>query len=589
MVNSRDPVTLELIKNMLSSLINEMALTMNRTAYSPVLRELFDFATGLCDRNGNILAEGLVNPIHTGVFPMFIKTISKIWKDDIYPGDVIICNDPYEGASHIPDVYLVRPIFIDKRLVAYAGAVAHQLDFGGRTAGSNACDNTEIYQEGLRIPPLKYYEKGIRNDTLHRLIQKNVRVSNLVIGDLQAQLAAIGTGEVGFVKIVNKFGGWKNFHSYLDELLNYSERLTRAAIKELADGIYEFDDHMDDDGFSNDPVRFHVKVIINGSKITFDLTGSSEKSIGSINLPLSTTYATVYTCLRCLLDSTVPANSGLYRPVKIIAPYGTVVNVGFPSGVAGRGATIGRLFDTIQGALAKVAPDKIPACFTNIDMGMCLGGVDEKGESLVFMDFLCGSWGGLPWADGIDANTPMYANYSNLSCEKIERDYPIRIEQYGFVTDTGGPGKYRGGMAMVKEWQILIDNLTCQWRQERSKFAPWGLQGGKNGSLAVSYHITEGKKRALKKEIFTCKKGDFIKAILPGAGGFGDPYERDVNKVLEDINKELVTIKAAKDDYGVVIDQENMKIDLEATLKIRKEITQRQEYEMEKKIGNHCQ
>ena len=569
--NSMDPVTLELVKNMLSSLINEMALTMNRTAYSPVLRDLYDFATGLCDRDGNILAEGLVNPVHTGVFPLFIKTISKVWKDRIYPGDVIMCNDPYEGASHIPDVYLVKPIFIDGKLVAYAGAVAHQLDFGGRTAGSNACDNTEIYQEGLRIPPMKYYDKGKRNDTLHRLIQKNVRVSNLVIGDLEAQIAAIGTGERGFVKIAKKFGGWKNFQWYLNELLDYSERLTRATIKELPDGTYEFDDYMDDDGFSKDPIRFHVKVIIEREEITFDLTGSSEKSIGSINLPLSTTLATVYTCMRCLLDPTVPANSGLYRSVKIIAPYGTVVNVGFPSGVAGRGATIGRLFDAIQGALAKVAPDKIPACFTNIDMGMCLGGANEKGESLVFMDFLCGSWGGRPWADGIDANTPIYANYSNLSCEKIERDYPIRIEQYGFVPDTGGAGKYRGGMAMIKDWQILVDNLTCQWRQERSRFAPWGLQGGKNGSLAESFHISKGKQRVLRKELFICNKGDLIRAVLPGAGGFGNPYERDINKVLEDVHKELVTIKAARNDYGVVIDPKQMEVDLEATRNLRKE------------------
>ena len=204
-------------------------------------------------------------------------------------------------------------------------------------------------------------------------------------------------------------------------------------------------------------------------------------------------------------------------------------------------------------------------------MGMCLGGANEKGESLVFMDFLCGSWGGRPWAYGIDANTPIYANYSNLSCEKTERDYPIRIEQFGFVPDTGGAGKYRGGMAMIKDWQILVDNLICQWRQERSKFAPWGLQGGKNGSLAESFHISKGKKRVLRKEIFTCEKGDLIRAVLPGAGGFGDPYERDVDKVMEDVNKELVTLDAARNDYGVVIEPKQMKVDLEATRKLRQE------------------
>ena len=566
-----DPITFELIKNSLASLIDEMALTMNRTAYSPLVRDLFDFATGLCDKEGNILAEGLVNPIHSGVFPLFIKTIPEVWGERIYPGDILMCNDPYEGASHIPDVYTVRPIFIDGELVAYTGAIAHQLDFGGRTAGSNACDNIEIYQEGLRIPPLKYYERGERNYTLYRLIQKNVRSSHLVIGDLEAQVAATGIGERKFVELVEKYGGWKNFHRYLDELLDYSERLTRATIRELPDGVYEFDDYMDDDGFTANPIKFHVKVVVEGDEITFDFTGTSAKSKGSINLPLSSTYATVHSAMRCLLDTSVPANSGVYRPIRIIAPYGTMVNVGFPAGVAGRGATIGRLFDAIQGALAKVAPDKIPACSSNIDFGICLGGTDEEGNPVVFTDFLAGSWGARPWADGIDANTPFWLNYSNITCERIERDYPLRIEQYGFVPETGGAGKYRGGMAMVRDYRILAEDIVCQWRQDRAKFPPWSLQGGKSGTLAKGYHISDGKERTLRKELFFCQKGDLLRAVLPGAAGYGNPYQRDVNKVLEDVRNEIITVETAKREYGVVIDPKNMQVDSKATQKLRAE------------------
>ncbi len=566
-----DPITLELVKNSLISLIDEMALAMNRTSYSPLVRDLFDFATGLCDKDGNVLAEGLVNPVHSGVIPPVIRAIHNNFEGHIYPGDIFICNDPYEGASHIPDVYTVRPIFIDSELVAYTGAVAHQLDMGGRTAGSNACDNTEIYQEGLRMPPLKYYEKGTRNYTIYRIIEKNVRSSHLVIGDLEAQVAATAVGERSFIALVKKYRGWSNFRTYIDALLGYSERLTRAGIRDLPNGVYEFEDYMDDDGFTTEPLKFHVKITIEGDEITFDLNGTSPRSRGSINLPISSTIATVYTALRCVLDASIPANSGVYRPIKIIAPYGTVVNCDFPGGVAGRGATIGRLFDTIQGALAKVAPDKVPACAANIDFGVCLAGLDNEGKHFVFTDFPAGSWGGRPNKDGLDANSPLFCNYSNIPCERIERDYPIRMEQYTFIPGTGGAGKYRGGMAIIRDYRILGNDVICQWRQERSKFQPWGLQGGKPGSLAAGYHISNSKARSLRKEIFSCKKDDLLRAILPGAGGFGDPYQRDVEMVLADVRNEVIDTRTAKREYKVVINPKTMQVDYKATHKMREQ------------------
>ncbi|MBI2853447.1 MAG: hydantoinase B/oxoprolinase family protein, partial [Chloroflexi bacterium] len=259
-----DVVNFELIRNALSSIIEIMALVMQRTSYSHMIREHFDFATGLCDAKGNTLAEGQVAPMHAGVFPSFIKTVLKLWDGRIFPGDVFICNDPYEGASHLPDIFTVAPIFVDDKLVAFSGAIAHQLDVGGKTPGSNACDNTEIFQEGLRIPPLKFYERGEPNFTLKRVIEKNVRVPNLVIGDLEAQVAASRVGEREFSKLVKKYGGWDPFSRYLDELLDYSERLTRAAIQKLPQGDFDFEDYMDDDGFSGSPVRFYVKITVKG-------------------------------------------------------------------------------------------------------------------------------------------------------------------------------------------------------------------------------------------------------------------------------------------------------------------------------------
>lgn len=566
-----DPITFELVRNSLSTIIDEMALAMNRTAYSPLIRDLFDFATGMCDAKGNIVAEGMVNPIHFGVFPVFIKTLLKNWAGRIYPDDVFMCNDPYEGASHLPDVYTVRPVFVDDELVAFTGAIAHQLDFGGKTPGSNACDNTSIYQEGLRIPPLKYYERGERNFSLYRLIEKNVRISDKVLGDLEAQVAATALGERELVKLIKKYGGWKVLRPYLEELLDYSERLTRAAIRELPDGEYDFEDWMDDDGFSPNPVRFYLKIIVKGDSITFDFTGSASTVKGSINLPLSSTVALVNTAVRLFLDPSVPANSGVYRPLTLIAPYGTVLNTGFPGGVAGRGATLGRLWDVIVGAMAKMLPDRIPACWSELDFGICMGGTNRDGTPFVYTDFLPGSWPGRPYADGIDGHTPPWLNYSNVPCEVIEREYPFSLQQYGFLPDTGGVGKYRGGVSVIKDYRIESPGeIEVQWRQDRALYEPWGLHGGGPGGFAKGYQISpDGKMRVLKKQTFFANKGDILRAVIPAAGGWGNPYERDPEKVLRDVKNELVSIEAARRDYGVAIDEKTLELDLEATNKLR--------------------
>ena len=553
-----DPITFELIRNSLSTIIDEMALAMVRTAYSPLIRDLFDFATGLCDVNGNTIAEGLVNPVHSGVFPIFVKTLLKKKEEKIHPGDVFICNDPYEGASHIPDVYILRPIFIDGTLIAFTGAIAHQLDFGGKTPGSNACDNTSIYQEGLRIPPLKYYEKGKRNLAIYRLIEKNTRISDKVLGDLESQVAATALGERELVKLIKKYGGWDAVHPYVEELLDYSERLTRASIQQMPDGEYDFEDWMDDDGFTPNPVRLFVKIKVSSDTLVFDFTGSSPTVQGSINLPLSSTIAIVNSALRYFLDSSIPPNSGIFRPVTVIAPYGTVLNAGFPAGVAGRGATLGRLWDVIIGAMAKLLPDRCPACWTHVDFGICMGGNNRDGSLFVYTDFLPGSWPGRPFADGIDGHTPPWLNYSNVPCEVIEREYPISIQQYSFLQDTGGIGKYRGGVSIVKDYLIESkERVEVQWRQDRSEFSAWGLHGGGSGGKAKGFHITpDGNKRALKKETFHVNPGDLLRAVVPGAGGWGNPRERDSEKVINDVTNELVSEESSLEDYGVAIDKE---------------------------------
>jgi N-methylhydantoinase B len=571
--NNIDLVTRELIKNSLSSIIDEMALTMCHTAYSSVIRDIFDFCTGLTDHKGETIAEGLTNPSMSGVIPFVVRAVLENFKDDINPGDIFICNDPYGGATHLPDIYLVKPIFIDGQLVAFSGADAHELDVGGRVPGSNACDNIDIYSEGLRMPPLKYYDRGVRNTTLYKIMEKNFRVSHLVLGDIEAKVAAVSIGDRHLQEMAKKFGGWTVVRRYIDDLMDYSERMTRAAIKALPSGVYEFEDCMDDNGFTDDPIVFHCKIIIEDDNLTMDFTGTSPVTQGSMWLPYSSAYAMALCGIRLVMDPKVPANAGVYRAVKIIAPYGTAINASFPAGVAGRGATLGRLFDAIQGAMAQIAPDRVNASSCGVDFGICTGGKNEDGEQFVFTDFLMGSWGGRPWGDGLDATTSFWANYSNTPCEVIESEKPFRIESYTFIPDTGGAGKYRGGLSIIKQYRCLVDNVTCQFRIDRQRFPPYGLYGGKPGALAKAYlTTTDGKVRSLKKEIFTLNKGDLITCIVPGAGGYGNPYERDPQKVLTDVTKEVVSIEKAKDDYGVVIDPKTLKIDMEATQKIRQKL-----------------
>jgi N-methylhydantoinase B len=353
--------------------------------------------------------------------------------------------------------------------------------------------------------------------------------------------------------------------------MDYSERMTRAAIRALPSGVYEYEDCMDDNGFTNDPIVFHCKIIVEGDQLTMDFTGTSPVTQGSMWLPYSSAYAMALCGMRLIIDPKIPANAWVYRPVKVIAPYGTAINASFPAGVAGRGATLGRLFDSIQGAMAKIAPGRVNAASCGVDFGICTGGKNEEGNQFVFTDFLMGSWGARPWADGLDATTALWANYSNTPCEVIENEKPFRIESYTLLPDTGGAGKYRGGLSIIKEYRCLVDNITCQFRTERKRFPAWGLYGGKPGALAEAYLTTaDGMKQPLNKEIFTLNKGDLVTCIVPGAGGWGNPFERDPQKVLSDVVKEVVSIKQARDEYLVVIDPKTMTIDTTETEKLRK-------------------
>jgi len=565
-----DPITRELIRNGLESLVDEMALTLVRTAYSANLKNAMDLSTAFCDAAGRLVAQGLTLPVHLGTVPDAMRAILARYAGRIRPGDVYILNDPYEGGTHLPDLVLVKPIFRDSEHLGFVCTVAHHTDIGGRVAGGNACDSTEVYQEGLRIPPMRLYDAGVADEGLFRLIEKNVRIPVKVLGDLRAELAACHIGEAGFLELVARYGQ-ASVLSAGSELLDYSERLARQEIARWPDGRYEFVDWLDDDGIDPDPIPIQVAVTVRGDQVTVDFAGSAPQVKGAINSVMSFTRSTVYACVRCLLPSDIPNNEGYFRAIDVQAPPGTIVNPIPPAAVAARGLTGFRIANAVFGALAKLAPDRIPACEVGGDTGITIGGYDAERHPFVFLEFLNSGWGGRPFADGVDGCASSVVNFSNYPSEVIENEYPLRIEEYGFQPDSGGAGQYRGALGLVRQYRFLEAEGTLHIRSDRTRFPAYGLKGGQPGRLCRTILNPGPSQRVLPaKTLLIIRRDEVFRHELAGAGGWGDPFARDPEAVLADVRDGKLSVEAARSAYGVVLTAEGSSVDQEATERTRR-------------------
>ncbi len=574
---SIDPITVELIKNALDALVDEMALTLVRTAYSSNLKNSMDLSAAVCDIYGQLIAQGLTLPLHLGSVPEYMRAVISKFGEQIRDGDIYITNDPYEGGSHLPDMYLCKPIFLDDSApIAFVVCIAHHTDIGGKTPGGNGCDATELYQEGLCIPLLKLYDAGVANQTIFDFIARNVRIPRQVLGDLRAELACLHVGEQGLRALFENYR-LEQLSAYFAELLNYAERIARSEIAALPDGVYAFTDHLDDDGIDPDPIPITVTVTVRGDQLTADFTGTSLQVRGGINCPLSFTQSTTYACVRCLMGADVPNNSGYFRPITVIAPEGTIVNPLPPAPVAARGLTGFRIANTVFGALAHAAPDRVPACEIGGDTGVSIGGYerivrDGKTElrGFVFLEFLYGSWGGRPNQDGIDGVASAVVNFANNPTEVLEAEAPLRIEGYGYLPDTGGAGVHRGGLSLVRDFRLLAEEATLQIRADRTKYPPYGLHGGVAGAPSQNILNPDGEARELPpKPTLTIQRGDLFRHIAAGAGGWGVPFERDPQAVLADVMEEKVTLAHARDAYGVMINPQTWQVDEETTQRMR--------------------
>jgi N-methylhydantoinase B len=515
-----NPVQLEIFKSLFHAIAEEMGATLKRTAFSPNIKERRDYSCGVFQHDGDMLAQGDHMPVHLGSMPLSVR--AAIDNCDIGPGDMIMLNDPYKGGTHLPDITLVSGVFSKKKLIFYVASRAHHSDVGGMSPGSMPLAE-EIYQEGLRIPPVKLMSAGKINRDIWTLILANVRTPDEREGDLAAMLGANRTGERRLFEIVAKYGR-KEVDRYAAEILNYSEKVTRHTISQIPDGTYEAEDYLDNDGITDKPIAIRVKIRIKKDRATVDFSQSDPQAEGSVNAVYAITASAVFYVFRTLVGMAIPSNAGGMRPLEIIAPEGTIVNARPPAAVCGGNVeTSQRIVDVLYKCLAQALPDRIPAASQGTMNNLTFGGIDPRtNRPVAYYETVSGGMGARPTMDGLSGVHTHMTNSMNTPVEAFEHAYPVRILRYGLRAGSGGAGKWRGGDGVVREIRFLT-KAQVTLLSDRRKFAPYGLNGGEPGQPGSNVLTRkDGRKEELPSKISTwVQAGDTISLLTPGGGGWG--------------------------------------------------------------------
>ncbi len=536
----RDPVELEIFKSLFHSIAEEMGAALRRTAFSPNIKERRDYSCAVFDDGGEVVAMGDHMPVHLGSMPMSVR--AAVEKLTLEAGDVAILNDPFCGGTHLPDITLVAPVFLrgkkggpksakKARPAFYVASRAHHADVGGTYAGSMGICR-EIYQEGIRIPPVKLISAGELQEGVFRLLLNNVRTPEEREGDLNAQIAACHTGAARLLEIVERYG-MARVQRVLRELQDYSEKLMRTFLSKVPHGRYEAEDFLDDDGAGSGPVRIVVALTFQAADagkplVVVDFSGSSPQVAGSVNAVEAITYSACFYVFRCLLQEDVPAAAGLMRPVKLVAPAGTIVNARPPAAVAGGNVeTSQRIVDVLLRALAKAMPDRVPAGSSGTMNNLTIGGMDERtGEPFAYYETIAGGMGARPDRAGVSGVHTHMTNSLNTPAEALEYAYPLRVTQYSLRKGSGGPGKFRGGDGIVRELELLADAEVTLLADRRSR-GPYGLQGGSDGAPGRTEILRSGGSLEVLggKDSVRLKKGSRVRIESPGGGGWGEALE----------------------------------------------------------------
>ena len=566
MVNKRedqafsDPATFVVIKNSLYAAAEEMKVVLAKTAYSPILKVAGDYSCGIFDISGQMVAQGPDLPIHLGSMPDAVKAVVSAF-ETFEEGDVFIHNDPYFGGSHLPDVNVVSPAFYNDKLIGFACIRAHWPDVGSASPGSYGAV-TEIYGEGLRLPPVKLYSKGFLNKDVDAIIFANVRTPDERRGDLGAQIAANRRATERLGALADKYGV-DVLVATMAEVLNYSEKMMRTLLARLPDGKSTFEDFCDGDGVIEEgdaeDQTFQIKMTVEktGEHISVDFSGTDDAVSGPMNAPLSVTASGVFCALKTIIDpdGLIPPNSGCWRTITVSAPKGCVLNAEFPSPVVYANHEIShRVCDMTFGAVAEFWSDNTMACSQGTSAVITFGGEDPRNKQrYVSYETIKGGFGARPNKDGINAIASGISNTMNTPIEILEMSFPVRVNEYVLVTDSGGAGRFRGGLGASRTWTVLDHKARASACLERTKSAPFGLSGGKPGLAAKIWTEAPNGDKGIApgKGGFDVPNGGQIHLRVPGSGGFGDPSERDINAIKEDVLDGYISEEAAETHYGV--------------------------------------
>jgi N-methylhydantoinase B len=549
-----DPIGLEIIFNGLRSVTDETYVALMKSAYSTNIKERHDHSTAIMDPRGRLVVQAAESlPIHIASMSGLMESLLDKYGHDIRDGDIFVANDPHvAGGTHLPDVNMAMPVFIDGELTAFMCNIAHHADIGGMSPGSMAGGMSEIYQEGLRIPVIKLFREGELQQDILDLLLLNVRVPLERRGDYFAQIAACRLGQRRLAEVVATHS-LPVVRTAFDDIIRRTEERLRNAINEIPDGVYEFEDVMDGDGLATFDIPIRVRITVEGKHIQFDFAGTSKQVPGNINVTMNATQASVCYSLKALLDPQLPSNQGVLDVAEILAEKGTMLNGAFPAPVAARAHTCQRIVDVVLGALAQALPDRVVAAANGANTTAVFAGIDPRsGDGYVYLETLGGGMGARPMKDGKDGVQVHITNTSNLPVEAIETEYPLLVEEYSLVPDSGGAGRHRGGAGLRRVVRPVDHDCSFNGVGERFRHQPWGLFGGSAGASGRFFlREATGETRRLddKPSDIVVTPKDAVIVETPGAGGYGAPHERQPEQLADDVRSEKFSADYMNTNY----------------------------------------
>ena len=565
-----DPIKFEVIRNALTQAAEEMAIALRRSAYSTNVKTRQDFSCAFFDKNLRSVSQAFTQPVHLGSFVRHVPiAVKRYGPQNLAPGDMILSNDPYGGGVHLNDISLIGPVHWRGRLVGYTACLAHHVDVGGGAPASVGAFR-EVFQEGIIIPPIKFVTQGELDDDLFRLVLSQIRSKRETAGDFRAQIASNRTGAIRINEIIDKYG-LDDFDYYINEIIEYTDRRTKAEVAKLPKGVFSAKGFVDNDGFTDEVVNLKVKVTIDDDGVKFDTTGSDPQRRAPVNSTFAQTFSACAYALRALMDKDLPVNDGFYRYVQVNAPEGTVTNCVHPAPVVGGWETHVRLNDLIFEALAPALPDAVCAGTKSMQCHSGFGGHNhETGEYYCFLETLAGGYGARSKSDGPDAVQSHGQNTENAPIEETESNYPVRITRYELVPDSEGPGEFRGGLGLRRDY-MFPEEATFTILADRDKAGPRGLFGGERGSTSVYALIKNNVEQHLSsKTTLQLDPGDVISYRTSGGGGYGPAFNRDPQAILDDVLQGKISINRARERYGVEISLSSQKVDMASTEDLRR-------------------